>query len=131
MAIDASDLLGAQQIAGVTVYPRGATWAAEPGAGGDRPKFKGQALLVLTGDEVALVRVKAGVLSSRPSEVLVRVPRSTVREVNLDDGVVPKLSLSFSDESTWTMDIPRALKKQGDTKRIVELLQGPATGLAV
>jgi hypothetical protein len=29
------------------------------------------------------------------------------------------------------MDVPRVLKKQGDTKRIVELLQGRAMDLTV
>ncbi|HWD86103.1 MAG TPA: hypothetical protein VG321_10150 [Solirubrobacteraceae bacterium] len=159
MAIDASALLGAPQIAGVNVYPRGATWAkawrqgglvaggvvgagageyasgkaAKRGAAGgaETPAFKGQAVLALTDADVALVKVKAGFVSSKPSEVLVQVPRNTVTAASLDDGMVPKLSITFTDGSTWTMDVPRVLKKQGDTKRIVELLQGRAMDLTV
>lgn len=158
MAIDCSALLGATQIAGVNVLPRGATWAkawrqgglagglvgigageyasgkaAKKGKaeGAETPAFKGQAALVLTDDDVALVKLKSGLVSMKPSEVLVRVPRSTVTGANLDDGMVPKLSITFMDSSTWTMDVPRVIKKQGDTKLIVELLQGRSLDLTV
>ena len=38
--------------------------------------------------------------------------------------LVPKLTISFADGSAWAMDVPRVVKKQGDTNRIVELLGG-------
>jgi hypothetical protein len=41
--------------------------------------------------------------------------------------MVPKLSITFADGSTWSMDVPRVLKKQRDTKRIVELLSSVPT----
>jgi hypothetical protein len=44
---------------------------------------------------------------------------------------VPKLSITFTDGSSWTMDVPRVFKKQGDTKLIVALLQDRATDLTV
>jgi hypothetical protein len=47
-----------------------------------------------------------------------------VAEAKLSDGMVPKLSITFADGSTWSMDVPRAIKKQGNTKRIVQLLGG-------
>jgi len=152
MAIDASELLGAPQIAGVKVMARGATMGravnqggaavggligaaggalaggktAKKGAAGraDTPEFKGQALLALTDTEVALVKLKQGAISAKPSEVIVRAPRDQITDATLANGLVPKLSISFSDGSAWSMDVPRVVKKQGDTNRIVELLRG-------
>jgi hypothetical protein len=152
MAIDASELLGAPQIAGVKVMARGATMgralnqggvavggligaaggalaggkAAKAGAAGraDTPEFKGQALLALTDAEVALVKLKQGAISAKPTEVIARAPRDEVAEAIVAGGLVPKLTISFVDGSTWSMDVPRVVKKQGDTNRIVELLGG-------
>lgn len=152
MAIDASELLGAPQVAGVKVMARGATMgrainqggvavggligaaggalaggkAAKAGAAGraDTPEFKGQALLALTDTEVALVKLKQGAISAKPTEVIARAPRDEVTEAIVSGGLVPKLSISFVDGSSWSMDVPRVVKKQGDTNRIVELLGG-------
>jgi hypothetical protein len=150
MAIDASELIGAPQIAGVKVMARGATMgramnqggvavggligaaggalaggkASKKGASGrgDTPEFKGQALLALTDTEVVLVKLKQGAISAKPTEVIARAPRGEVSEAKLDNGLVPKLSITFADGSAWAMDVPRVVKKQGDTGRIVELL---------
>ena len=149
MAIDASELLGARQIAGVKVMARGATmgraWNQGGAAGGligavggavasgkaakagaarraETPEFKGQALLALTDTDVALVKLKQGAISAKPSEVIARAPRDQITDTTLANGLVPKLSISFSDGSAWSMDVPRVVKKQGDTNRIVELL---------
>ena len=152
MAIDASELLGAPQIAGVKVMARGATMgrafnqggaavggligaaggalasgkAAKKGAAGraETPDFKGQALLALTDADVALIKLKQGAVSAKPTEVIARAPRDQVTEATIANGLVPKLSISFADGSAWTMDVPRVVKKQGDTNRIVELLTG-------
>jgi hypothetical protein len=150
MAIDASELLGAPQIAGVKVMARGATmgraWnqggaaaggligaaggafasgkASKKGSAGraETPEFKGQALLALTDDEIALIKLKQGAVSAKPTEVIARAPRDQVTAANVSSGLVPKLSISFADGSAWAMDVPRVVKKQGDTNRIVELL---------
>jgi hypothetical protein len=152
MAIDASELLGAPQIAGVKVMARGATmgraWnqggaaaggligaaggafasgkASKKGSAGraETPEFKGQALLALTDNDVALVKLKQGAISAKPTEVIARAPRDEVSEAVVAGGLVPKLTISFVDGSTWSMDVPRVVKKQGDTNRIVELLGG-------
>jgi hypothetical protein len=152
MGIDASELLGAQQIAGVKVMPRGATMARAMNQGGlsvggvigaaggalasgkaanagaatraETPDFKGQALLALTDSDVALVKLKQGALSVKATEVIARAPREQVTGANLAGGLVPKLSINFADGSAWSMDVPRVVKKQGDTNRIVELLGG-------
>jgi hypothetical protein len=152
MGIDASELLGATQIAGVKVMPRGATMARAVNQGGlsvggvigaaggalasgkaakagradraETPEFKGAALLALTDADVALVKLKQGALSAKPTEVIARAPREQVTDASLANGLVPKLSISFADGSAWSMDVPRVVKKQGDTNRIVELLGG-------
>ena len=152
MAIDASELLGAPQIAGVKVMARGAMMGRAMNQGGlaaggligaaggtlasgkamkagiaDReqtPELKGQALLALTDSEVVLVKLKQGAISAKPSEILARAPRAQVTGETLASGLVPKLSISFSDGSAWSLDVPRVVKKQGDTNRIVELLGG-------
>lgn len=152
MAIDASELLGAPQVAGVKVMPRGATMgrainqggasvggligagggalasgkAAKAGAAAraETPEFRGQALLAVTDDDVALVKLKQGALSAKPTEIIARAPREQVTGASLANGLVPKLSISFADGSAWSMDVPRVIKKQGDTNRIVELLGG-------
>jgi len=152
MAIDASELLGAPQIAGVKVMARGAMMGRAMNQGGlaaggligaaggalasgkamkagiaDReqtPELKGQALLALTDSEVVLVKLKQGAISAKPSEILARAPRAQVTGATLASGLVPKLSISFSDGSAWSLDVPRVVKKQGDTNRIVELLGG-------
>jgi len=93
-------------------------------AGAETPAFKGKALLALTEADVALVTLKSGSLTSKAGEVIARMPRDQVAEAKLADGMVPKLTISFADGSTWSMDVPRVIKKQGDTKRIVQLLGG-------
>jgi hypothetical protein len=100
--------------------------AAKAGAAAraETPEFKGQALLALTDAEVALVRLKQGAISAKPSEVIARAPRNQVTGATLANGLVPKLSITFADGSAWSMDIPRVIKKQGDTDRVVELLGG-------
>jgi hypothetical protein len=100
--------------------------AAQAGAAAraETPEFKGQALLALTDAEVALVKLKQGAMSAKPSEVIARAPRNQVTGATLANGLVPKLSITFADGSAWSMDIPRVIKKQGDTDRVVELLGG-------
>src|SRR5437763_15502763 len=65
--------------------------AAKKGAGdrAETPEFKGQALLALTDAEVALVKLKQGAMSAKPSEVLARAPRDQVTQATLANGLVP------------------------------------------
>ena len=102
MARDASEALGAQQLAGVVVMPRGHAWqhprvhaglagavAGEAIAAAARkharahtsetPQVSRSAFLAVTDRKVALLRLgTGGVKNGRPSEVLARVPRSDV-----------------------------------------------------
>ena len=100
--------------------------AAKAGAAAtaETPEFKGMALLALTDTDVALVKIKSGIVSSKASEVIAQVPRDQVTEASLNDGMVPKLSITFADGAVWTMDVPRVFKKQGDTLKIVRMLGG-------
>ena len=118
--------MGAGGLVGAAGGALAAGKAAKAGAGAraETPEFKGQALLVLTDAEVALVKLKQGAISAKPSEVIARAPRSQVTGATLANGLVPKLSITFADGSAWSMDIPRVIKKQGDTDRVVELLAG-------
>ena len=104
MGLDASALLGSPQIAGARVNPKGfakktitrsaaghaglvgAAVTARTGykaqeeqaaaaAASETPKFK-LAYIALTADELALVRLKPGLVSTKLGEVLMRVPRT-------------------------------------------------------
>jgi hypothetical protein len=63
-------------------------------------------------------------VSAKPAQAIARAPREDVSDTTLSSGLVPKLSISFSDGSTWSMDIPLVGQEQGDSNRLVELLRG-------
>ena len=115
MALDATEILGAAQIAGVKVNPRGmGKRTAAPFAGmytgivgagigaakslradqgkvgfaaaSDTPKFGKLAYLVVTAEEVALIAVKSKLLTVYLSETITRVPRSEVASVEFTGG---------------------------------------------
>ncbi len=100
--------------------------AAKAGAAAraETPQFKGQALLALTDAEVVLVKLKQGAISAKPTEVVARAPRDKVTGATLASGLVPNLSITFAGGLAWSMDVPRVIKKQGDTDRVVKLLGG-------
>jgi len=115
MALDATELLDAAQIAGVKVNSRGmgksvaapfsGMYTGVVGAGigaakglragqeqaafaaaSDTPKFGKLAYLVVTADEVALIAVKSKVFTVYLSEVITRVPRGEVASVEFGGG---------------------------------------------
>jgi hypothetical protein len=111
MALDASQLLGSQQLAGVKVSPKGFTKSVAAGSAGvgvgglvggaisatagmkaerrqaqmasETPKFGRAAYLAVTGDELALIKLKSGLVSFKLDEVIERVPRSEVASAEL------------------------------------------------
>jgi hypothetical protein len=125
-ALNQGAVVGAGGLVGAAGGALAGGKAAKAGAAAraETPEFKGQALLALTDAEVALVKLKQGAISAKPSEVIARAPRNQVTGATLANGLVPKLSITFADGSAWSMDIPRVIKKQGDTNRVVELLGG-------
>jgi hypothetical protein len=115
MALDASEILGASQLAGVKVNPRGAGKSkaasfsgmygglvgagigaaagmkaeqsqAQTASGSQTPRFGRLAFLAVTAQEVALIEVKSKVVTVYLGEVIARVPRGEVASVELSGG---------------------------------------------
>ena len=150
MGLDASDVLGSPQIAGARVNPKGfakktitASGAKHAGvvgaavtaragytaqqeqaaaaAASDTPSFK-LAYLALTADELALVRLKAGLVSTKLGEVLLRVPRSDVASVEMGGGFSSALTVTLRDGGSWLLEVPKVSKK--DAEKLVGELSG-------
>jgi hypothetical protein len=136
MARDASQALGAQQLAGAVVMPKGHAWqhlrvhaglagavAAEAIAAGARkhaqaspsqtPAFPRSAFLAVTDREVALLRLgSGGIKNGRPSEVLARLPRSEVAMARVSAGLArTNLTISFKDGSTWEFEVSPLIRR--------------------
>ena len=148
MAGDASAALGAPELAGTLVNPRGLTKkmtartaGAELGgvvgsiaAGGatgglydggpDVPAFGRVGYVAISESEIALVRTKTGALKMKVTdEVLARVPRGQLIGAELDEGkLLSHLTLRFRDGRTWEFDIPKMAKKTA--KSVVATLGG-------
>jgi hypothetical protein len=151
MAIDVTALVGSAQVAGTQVSPRGfgkkamkgyagmyvggavgaaisargqqkageekATWAAET----QTPKFGAHGFLALTEDELTLVKMKQGLASLKPVEVIARVPRSDVATIELGGGVpMSALTVSFANGESWQLEVPMVSK--GKAKNLVGVL---------
>jgi hypothetical protein len=137
MADDASGALGAPEIAGTFVNPKGMTkkvtasvaggeiagvagnlaagLATGPAYAGapDVPEFGRVAYVAASADEIAIVRTKSGMLKMKiGEEVLARVPRSEIASVELDEGrLLSHLKIAFRNGVVWEFDIPKANKK--------------------
>jgi hypothetical protein len=151
MAIDASQLLGSPQLAGVKVFPRGAgkVAAASPsgstlGAAVGRkisanrkqkaeqeeaewqstsqtPDFGRFAYLAVSSSDLALIKLKSGLVSVKLDEVVVRLPRGDVRSAELaEDASRAPLTVTLAGGETWQLEVPRAFKK--DAQAVVEAL---------
>ncbi|HEX3825006.1 MAG TPA: hypothetical protein VHV79_11135 [Mycobacteriales bacterium] len=149
MALDASEVLGSQQLAGTLVNPRGMLhkvmtqsnaalgWGVSGPLAGmflkkniDRerveaaastaPDFGDHGYLALTADEIVLLTTKKGLMSAKPAAVLARVPRVDIAGVTLGDGMGPGLSLLFDDGQAWSFDVTPATKK--GAKALVDAL---------
>jgi hypothetical protein len=148
MGLDASQVLGSPQVAGARVNPKGfakktitrsagshaglvgaAVTAragykaqqeqAEAAAESETPKFK-LAYLALTADELALVRLKAGLVSTKIGEVLMRVPRAQVASAEMGGGFSAALTITMRDGGTWLLEVPKVSKK--DAEKLVAQL---------
>jgi hypothetical protein len=137
MANDASQALGAPEVAGTLVSPRGLTKKMSIGTAGaqvgglvgslaatgmanrkakatpDMPSFGRSGYLAASDTE--LILTKTSQLGWKPhpkGDALVRVPRSDVESVELDRGkVLSHLKLTFADGLVWEFEIPRANRK--------------------
>ena len=146
MADDASGALGAPEIAGSLVNPKGFTkkvTAATAGSqlGGaigsvaagaiagrtstaraEMPSFGRVGYVAVSENEIALVKTKTGAFKMKiTDEVLARAPRSEVASVELDQGkLLSHLKIEFADGVVWEFDVPKAAKKtaQGVTRAL-------------
>jgi len=134
MAHDASQLLGAKQLAGTTVNPRGYGWkegAARVGVVGpaighvaakrgkentsETPKFPRIAFLAVTDQEVALLKIGSGGLNGKLEEVLARVPRGDVASAEVSGGVLRcQLTINFTDGGNWELEVSRLIRQQAE-----------------
>jgi hypothetical protein len=151
MGIDASQLLGSPQRAGAKVQARGFGKKAAAGSAGmyvggavgavisaareqkagkekaqfasdsQTPKFGRLAFLAVTDDELAVVKLKSGLVSMKLDEVLVRLPRSEIANVELGSGhTTLPLTISFQNDDVWELEVPRIAKK--DAEEVVRVL---------
>ena len=136
MANDASAALGAPEVAGTLVSPRGLTKKMSMGTAGAQvgglvgclaasamtgkskatpamPSFGRSGYLAASDTELILTKTSQMGWKPHPKgDALVRVPRSDVQSVELDRGkVLSQLKLTFVDGLEWDFEIPRANRK--------------------
>lgn len=137
MAGDASHVLGAREIAGTFVNPKGMTkkmtakvagQVAGGVAGGvavglktghvydgapDVPDFGRVAYVAVSDSELALVKTKTGLMKMKVGdEALARVARSEIASTELDQGkMLSHLTITFTSGVAWEFDIPKMAKK--------------------
>jgi hypothetical protein len=142
MALDASKVLGAAQIIGVVVNPRNTARMTVSGAVGvagsamlrnmdadkaDTPNIGRSALLALTEDEVALVKMREGPPGFKlTKKVVARVPYSSIASTELGKGTLGSigaapLTITFTDGTTWKLEVIKAATKRA--KALVEVLE--------
>jgi hypothetical protein len=145
MAADASAALGAPEIAGTLVNPKGfakktiartagrevaglvgdlaAGRAAREKSVSDLPDFGRVGYLAVSATEVALVKTKYGWKMTPTDEALARAPRSELASVDWDEGLLlSHLRLVFAGGQIWEFDVPKADKKTA--KAVVATLGG-------
>jgi hypothetical protein len=148
MTADGSAALGAPELAGTLVNPKGyAKKAVARVAGGevaglvgstaatllarDRrvanlPDFGRVGYLAVSADDIALIKTKLGWKMTPTDTTLARAPRSQLSAAELDEGrMVSHLKLRFADGQLWEFDIPRSDKK---TARAVIAALNSSTG---
>ena len=137
MAKDASQALGAAEVAGTVVSPKGMTKkmtlrtaggqvagmvgdvaaGAMAGKAGkatpDMPSFGRMGYLAASETDLALTKVSQMGWKPHPiGDALVRVPRSEVESAALEPGrLLSQLRLSFADGVAWEFEVPRAHRK--------------------
>jgi hypothetical protein len=149
MALDASQLLGSPQLAGVKVSPRGLTKSTALGSAGlgvggllggaisatagakagrrqaetgsDTPKFGRVAYLAVTQEELALIKL-TGLATFKLDEVIARVPRSDVASAEIGRSLAPSLTITFGSGGSWQLEVARVSKK--DAEAVVHALGG-------
>ena len=137
MANDASQALGAPEVAGTLVSPRGLTKKMSIGTAGaqvggivgslaatamagrtgkatpDMPSFGRSGYLAASDTELILTKTSQLGFKPHPKgDALVRVPRTDVQSVDFSRGkVLSHLKLTFADGLAWEFEIPLANRK--------------------
>jgi hypothetical protein len=149
MADKVSNALGAPEIAGTLVNPKGyakkavarvagrevaglvgsvaAGLAAREAAQGapDLPDFGRVGYVAVSATDVALLKTKYGWKMTPTEEVLARASRSELASVELGEGkMVSHLRLTFANGQLWEFDVPRSDKKTA--KAVVTALEASA-----
>jgi len=143
---DASHALGAPEVAGTFVSPKGLTkrltGVAAGGAVGGvvggmaaagallprkyerAPEFGPIGYVAVTPGEVAIVRGKTGLMKPKVgSEVVARAPLSEVASVELDPGALKAaLKIEFSDGGWWEFEVPKTSRTTA--KQVVSAVGG-------
>jgi hypothetical protein len=88
----------------------------------DTPDFGRVAYLAVTEDELALIKLKSGLVTFKLDEVIERVQRSDVASVQLGKGLASSLMITFSSRDAWQLEVPRPAKK--DAQAVVRVLGG-------
>jgi hypothetical protein len=138
MASDASEALGAPEVAGTFVSPKGLTKrmtgiaaagavggvvggmaaAGRSGAKGfeGAPPFGTIGYVAVSASEVAIVRAKTGLLKPKVgSEVVARAPRSEVASAELEGGALKAaLRIGFADGGWWEFEVPKIYRKTAE-----------------
>jgi hypothetical protein len=150
MALDATQILGSPQLAGVKVSPKGfakstAAGSAGVGVGGilggaisatagtlagkreaqmrsSTPAFGRAAYLAVTDQELALIGLTSRLVSFKLAEIIVRVPRVDVASAEIGRGVAPSLTITFNNDESWQLEFGRVAKK--DAQAVVHALGG-------
>jgi hypothetical protein len=151
VAEDASAALGAPQVAGTLVNPKGMTKKMTASVAGGEvggvvgnlaaslvtgpayagapavPNFGRVGYVAASDREIALVKTKTGALKMKVTdEVLARVSRSDIASSELAQGVLlSKLKIVFTNGMTWEFDIPKQAKKSA--QGLVTALGGELT----
>jgi hypothetical protein len=134
-ASNASAALGAQEVAGCFVSPKGLTkqvtgataGAAVAGVVGravanmalgtnTAPKFGMVGYVAATATEVAIVKGKSGLLKpSVGNEVVARVPRAQVASVELDSHMLTAaLTIGFESGDFWQFEVPKMHRQNAE-----------------
>ena len=138
---DASAALGAPEVAGAFVNPKGgfkkmmaggivginAIEAAKKRGADELPSFGRVGYLAATESEVAVVKTKSGAFKMKlTEETVARAPRSDIASAEIDKGVmVSKLKITFTNGVAWEFDVPKAGKK--NAVAFVEAIGGTVT----
>jgi hypothetical protein len=138
MALDASKVLGAAQIVGAIVNPRNTATTTVSGHLGiagaamlrnmdvdkaGTPDIGRVALLALTEDDLALVKVRQGLTGFRVTDkVVARVPHSSIASTELGKSTLgaPPLTIVLTDGTSWKLEVAKIGTKRA--RRLIELL---------